>query len=138
MTQRTIELVWYGEEMVKLFQFLDLKAPVQIDIIPSKNNEMYGSYNHQSRVITIQVAAAMYDRSPLGYVIREIRKTVLHELRHAHQYDHWSGDRLAKDKLLPYPMREIEMDAVRFEEENKNQWRLFSAKTSQIRKKLPG
>jgi hypothetical protein len=137
MPGRELIVEWNGSEMTKLFQFLELKAPVDIDVVAGRSGEIQGTYDEITRVVTINIGQHLYERSPLPWVIKELRKTVLHELRHVHQYDHWNPERLAKGNLMPYPLREIEIDAREFEKEQCGKWKLFTIKTRSFHKALP-
>ena len=97
--------------MDRLVHELKLKAPVDVAIRRAPNANCYGEYDPERRLITVFLGThgRMHDRfSELAFKIVE---TILHEMRHVHQFENWDKERIAADMLKPYHWREIETDA---------------------------
>lgn len=73
-----------------------------------------GSYHAPTNLVTITSQGESYEREGLYVLTKHIRFTVLHELRHAWQREHWTAEQKRKAAAGPYHLRFEEIDA--------NQW----------------
>lgn len=75
--------------------------------------------------ITMHMGLAEYDSNSLRFVAAELSKTLLHEIRHAWQYDHHGAKWLTDQDNLPYAHRPGEIDAEEFAEAKIAEYRLL-------------
>lgn len=73
-----------------------------------------GSYHEPTNLVTITSQGESYEREGLYVLTKHVRFTVLHELRHAWQREHWTAEQKRKAATGPYHLRFEEIDA--------NQW----------------
>ena len=97
--------------LAELAADLELKLPVTIHVAGIATAKLHGEWYGPSRTIVLYPGLQMFQLSGLRACQLEITRTLLHELRHAHQDDHWDVERRAKDERRPYAMRECERDA---------------------------
>jgi len=90
---------------------LELKFPVTIQVARNATAKLHGEWHGHNRTIVLYPGLEMFQLSGLRACQLEITHTLLHELRHAHQDDHWDAERRARDAQRPYAMRECERDA---------------------------
>lgn len=107
----------------KLEEHLQLKGQVRVKTLRHRSGRLHGDYNVAARLITLQLGVELFTNSRLAAIQTEVLKTLLHEYRHAHQYDTWDPKRIARDKDRPYQLRDIEVDAERFAEEAVSRWK---------------
>lgn len=75
------------------------------------NGEEWGHYVPSENHVAIQTLPEDLQRLPLFRLVPKIRETLLHELRHAHQYETWSEPRKERMHDGPYWLRDCEIDA---------------------------
>jgi len=73
-----------------------------------------GSYNPPNNHVTITSQGESYEREGLYVLTKHVRFTVLHELRHAWQREHWTEEQQIAARQGAYHERLEEIDA--------NQW----------------
>lgn len=78
------------------------------------NAHVRGSYHQASNHVTVTSQGSSYEREGLYVLTKHIRFTVLHELRHAWQREHWTEEQLIAGQQGDY--------AHRLEETDANQW----------------
>lgn len=76
-----------------------------------------------TNTIRVYLGVDGHDQEKLRFAQGRIVRTTLHELRHIHQMRHWSAEKWAEDKLLPYRLREAERDANEWAELNLTKYR---------------
>lgn len=80
----------------------------------SVNGKVRGSYHPGTNHVTITSQGESFEKEGLYVLTRHLRFTVLHELRHAWQREHWTEEERIKAAQGPYDLRHEEIDA--------NQW----------------
>jgi hypothetical protein len=73
-----------------------------------------GSYHHATNHVTVTSQGSSYEREGLYVLTKHVRFTVLHELRHAWQREHWTKEQQIAGSQGDYAHRHEEIDA--------NQW----------------
>ena len=75
------------------------------------NQQVRGSYHGASNHVTITSQGSSYEREGLFVLTKHVRFTVLHELRHAWQREHWTEEQQIAGRLGSYEFRLEETDA---------------------------
>ncbi len=75
-----------------------------------------GVHNNSDNSITITLDISQYESDRLIAAQTELCRVLLHEARHAYQWQNWTRDRISADKRKPYEKQEMETDAREFED----------------------
>lgn len=78
------------------------------------NMQVRGSFDHGTNHVTVTSQGSSYEREGLYILTKHVRFTVLHELRHAWQREHWTKEQQIAGRQGDYTHRGEEIDA--------NQW----------------
>lgn len=130
---------WKWEEIERLARSLGLEAIPEIEVLacgtPETPHEKWlrptptsGLWDSRSRLIEIRLDGSYLRRlapTQLPTLKSELNATLIHELRHVHQYQEWPSE-LRKENGLPRLLHPTEFDAYRFEYENQDKWDLVS------------
>lgn len=101
---------------------LGLKAPVRVVFRSERQGRLHGTYLPLTRTVTINLGVELFINSRLSAVNNEVIRTLLHEFRHAHQFDTWDAKRIKRDLDRPYHAQEVEADANSFAEFGVRRW----------------
>lgn len=99
---------------------LRIKTPVVVKLDYGaallNGRRIHGLYEKKNGqpIVTIHLAVDWYSGTALHIVKRELLVTVLHEFRHAHQFDNWPQDKW-KEHI-------IEPDAEKWAQQNTAKW----------------
>lgn len=88
----------------------------------SERIRFHGSFHRSTCTIQISTNISQFERDRLRSVASDLTFTLLHELRHAWQYENWSPDRIDRANKQPYHDRETENDANAFATSNQSKW----------------
>ena len=102
---------------------LELRSSVSLKVKQTSNNRVLGRYSAAVRRITIELGWTGLAHTRLTLVSDSVLQTLLHEYRHAHQYDVWGYERMAEDGKRPYHAQEAEKDANDFAQRNTSRYR---------------
>ncbi len=108
----------------RLCDELDLTEPPEVRIINGRisgvnignNTICMGVHNHGNNTITITLDLRQYENDGLIAAQTELARVLLHEARHAYQWQNWTKERINADKRKPYEKQEMESDAREFED----------------------
>lgn len=75
------------------------------------NEQVRGSYDQLHNHVNITSQGESYEREGLYVLTKHLRFTVLHELRHAWQREHWTAEQQERARQGPYQFRHEEIDA---------------------------
>lgn len=116
MSNRFIKSVELNEEEInRLADDLQIND-FQIVFSDCSNPNLFGFVRGKNRLVHINLSAGRYGSGSVQRMVRfELERTILHEMRHLFQRDHWPV-RLSRD--------DAEADARRFENENVSKYRL--------------
>lgn len=116
MSNRFIKSVELDEEEInRLADDLQIND-FQIVFSDYPNPNLFGFVRGKNRLVQINLSAGRYGSGSIAGMVRfELERTILHEMRHLHQRDHWPADLSRND---------AEADARRFENENVSKYRL--------------
>jgi hypothetical protein len=109
-------------EQRRLEEELGLLAVCRLTVVTEpqireKDNAIWetkGDYNSITREIRVMVGMTWLQRTALPLVRSSLVYTLLHEFRHAHQYDHWAQFQIDNAHAVHYGMSELEKDANDF------------------------
>lgn len=110
------------KEQKRLEDSLKLKYPVRVKVTRNPVGKIHGTYNHQARLIVLNLGKSGLAESGLRAVNVEVTLTLLHEYRHAHQHDHWTPEKIARDNKRSYKDSEMEKDAEDYAQANGLRW----------------
>lgn len=96
---------------------LELTQTVRVVLHHLPNKKLYGVFDPQKWIVHIYIDTQNTD-APTHVHHYQILHTILHELRHAHQWEHWDPEVRRLDLLKPYSARQIEIDANKWADEN--------------------
>jgi len=77
-------------------------------------SERWGMFDPAKNHVFLQTLPASYARLPLFHLQPFVREVLLHELRHAHQFECWPEERRKRMLDGPYWLRDAEKDARRW------------------------
>lgn len=98
--------------LIEVTTELNLKNPITVHVARHETGQRHGDWvGGTTRTITLYPGIKLLQNSGLRAAHLEITTTLLHELRHAYQDDHWSQERRDLDRKRPYTLREGERDA---------------------------
>jgi hypothetical protein len=80
-------------------------------------------WHKPGRKIVIEIASGMYEFAKIRDLQMEMLITILHELRHYYQKDHWPNEVIVADMQLPYHQRKVEKDAEEWARTNAQRYR---------------
>ena len=99
------------EELAKLCEDLQLHSPVTIrfDYGSPIGRASYiegpvvlgGTYSPRDRVVTMYMDGLDSATKRLPFIVKQLRRIILHEFRHAHQFDNWLPNRLGDEFIEP-------------------------------------
>lgn len=122
-----------ADELCKVCDELQLDSPPGVVFRTGQPNQRvlragrvpvcFGQYDEAKNVVIIYMGIDEYEADKLRYVQSEIVITILHELRHAYQKQHWAAEDLAADRARPYMLRKAERDAETWAVENASRFR---------------
>lgn len=115
MRPRELTFSLRPEVQRELEQALGLKGECKVTVTPTSIPRAYGTYTPAARWIKLNLRVESFTNSRLLAVTREVVITLLHEYRHAYQYDHWTPKQLADKETL-------EQDAERWAVQNAARW----------------
>jgi hypothetical protein len=130
---RELTIVVNEAVKAKLEEHLRLSGPCQIVVRSERQNRLYGMYEPHSRTVTIHLGSDILAGSHLLHVNRKVIETLLHEFRHAHQYDNWDPEKLARDERRAYHLKDVEEDANDWSSRNVSTW----IKLARVSRKSP-
>jgi len=110
------------EAQARLESHLRLKAPVTVRVVSERSGRLHGEYDPNTRTVYLYLGADLFTNSRLLHVKQRIIQTLLHEFRHAHQFDHWPAERMHRDSLRQYGAQEREKDARDFQANSMAEW----------------
>jgi hypothetical protein len=103
---------------------LGLKRPVSMHLkqAPSRG---YTTRGHAAwdRTITIYYGLQKQELDRLPFVISQISRTILHELRHEWQFENWTEEKWEEDARYSYNIKPSEIDARDFADANLAKYR---------------
>jgi hypothetical protein len=134
---RDFKIEWNSEALSELHRALNLSLPVVIkEDLGAKAAVACASYRNAGRVCTIYMSRSMFAGTRLTYVKNDLLVSVLHEFRHAHQFDTWDpkrieegGNLLLGGSMLVHWNPAMEKDAEEWSKQQRDNWRhLFKIK----------
>jgi hypothetical protein len=106
-----------GFDSARVIRFRRFPPKMQRD-----GRQIYGQAQRDPQRIFIYLCITHYDTARFRDVQRELVVTLLHELKHLHQFSTWTHDQWAKDDLLPYSFKVSERDAENFAQAQAGKW----------------
>lgn len=76
-----------------------------------EHGKVRGAYHSPTNHVTITSQGESYEREGLYVLTKHVRFTVLHELRHAWQREHWTPEQQERARQGAYSSRHEEIDA---------------------------
>jgi hypothetical protein len=70
-----------------------------------------GFYEPGNNHVGITTQGESFEKEGIVVMTKHLRFTILHELRHAYQREHWTAEQLATGRCGPYELRKVELDA---------------------------
>lgn len=109
-------------EQERLESELQLVSPCHVTIVLEAHIrhedhatfETFGDYQYVTREIRLMVGATWLSRTAPSLVRSRMARTLLHEFRHAHQYDYWPRHKISDAHAVHYGMSPMEQDANDF------------------------
>lgn len=113
------------DRLLALVVELRLKAEVDVKVWVERQGRTHGYWEWKDgrHKISIFAGAPGLDVGRLTFAATAATDTLLHELRHAWQYENWTDDFYAKDARRPYSQQELEKDANEWASTNAIRWR---------------
>ena len=106
-----------------------------------KDGRFRGLYSPGENLVTIATGLDGMRHETYTILSRHLKNTVLHELRHAFQREHWDDEMKAWAKRGGYHERPEEVDARRYADENAERFkglvRVTKHRTASSRPRLP-
>jgi len=108
----------------KVCEDLGLEHPVSVVLKPAASRASatrgMAAWN---RVITIYYGMEKQEVTRLPFVISQVSKTILHELRHEWQFENWTDKQWDDDARYAYNIKPSEIDARDFADTNLAKYR---------------
>lgn len=82
--------------------------------------------------VAITTQGESYEKEGLYVLTKHIRFTVLHELRHAWQREHWTEEQKIAGRIGPYALRPEEIDANSWADYASGKYRLVKVTRQQV------
>lgn len=103
--------------LAQIIAELELSDPPTFTLNGSSTTQKFdgakvrGYYSPADNHVSISTQGESYEKEGLVVLTKHIRFTVLHELRHAWQREHWTDEQKALGSIGPYNLRPEELDA---------------------------
>lgn len=100
------------ETLQKAINDLELENPPTFVLNGTRDSQnVYGTYEQKRNLVTINVHRRGNGSTALTELTKRVKRTILHELRHAWQREKLSQEELVEWGLGPYHLRREERDA---------------------------
>lgn len=98
----------------------------------SVDGKVRGSFDPTTNHVTVTTQGESYEKEGLYVLTKHIRFTVLHELRHAWQREHWTEEQKIHGRQGPYHLRPEEIDANAWADYASGKFRLVKVTRQQV------